>query len=238
MTINLEKSLVKENKKLATPKELLIINEYDQHTSLVDNDAMNRVGLNYVIKHGAKIAHTINEKLEQTKQFNQDRVFHISQIKGICNKYRLRFLSARHYKGTVDSDLPNRITNFEIAYGVKCDSHNTMIIAPMESFELQERPKDPLMFYRINNDYYYLIHKWGNDLSIIRSVLPLFENAWFSWLVYAVVPSVILICIPYIISVAIGVAFLVVATIAFLLFASGGHPIRILPVNEWDSAYK
>lgn len=179
ITINLEKSLIKENKKLVMPEELLFINEYDKFAPLVENDALSRVGLNRALKKGQDIKNRMNQKLEKTKAFAQDRVFHISQIEGVCKKYRLRFLPAQKYRGVIDKDLANRILTFEVAYNLKCNEHNTKIIAPMESFKLEKKPKDPLMFYEINNEYFYLIHKWGNDLHLSRAILPLFENGLF-----------------------------------------------------------
>ena len=53
--------------------------------------------------------------------------------------------------------------------------HNTKlegfkIIAPSKLFKL-ENYDDPLLFAPIGNGYYYLIHKWGNDLSPLRKWL-------------------------------------------------------------------
>ena len=57
--INLEKQLNKENKKLATPKELLQINEYDKHAGLVDNDVLSRIGLNDQVKAGKSLKEAV-----------------------------------------------------------------------------------------------------------------------------------------------------------------------------------
>jgi hypothetical protein len=236
MTINLEKQLIRQNKQLLVPKELLLINEYDKHTELVFNDALSRVGLNSNIKKGQQLKEQISLKKEQTLTFNQERVFHISQIKGICNRFRLRFLPTKYYKGIIDSELPNRITNFEVAYSTKCTSHNTMIVAPVESFELQKKPKDPLMFYRINDEYYYLIHKWGNDLSLKRALLPLFENSIFCWLI---IPAMcLLFCfinlnLGYVIS---GILFSIMSVIAGVNQMLEGN-FSFITKNEWDSEY-
>lgn len=180
ITINLEKELIKQNKKVATPYELLLIDEYDKLTELVENDALKRVGLHRTILSGKQTKDRIKTSLSETEKFNQERVFHLSQIENICNKYYLKFLPSRYFAGVVDNELPNRITNFEIAYGVQCDNTNTFIIAPIESFDLQKKPKDPLFFYKINSEYFYLIHKWGNDLSITRRLMNLLSNTWFS----------------------------------------------------------
>ena len=45
-----------------------------------------------------------------------------------------------------------------------------MMMAPSKLFEL-ENYDDPLMFVSLGNNYYYLIHKWGNDMSYFRKLL-------------------------------------------------------------------
>jgi hypothetical protein len=188
--INLEKELLAQNRKVATPKELLIIKELDK-VGTIEGNALERIGIK-TYQQGARVKHKIDSQKIETETFNQDRVFHISQIEKICNKYYLKFLPSCLYNGSIDKELPYKISNFEAAYDVKCHSSseqgfmstryvgNTFIIAPKESFILQEKPLDPLLFYKINDSYYYLIHKWGNDLNItnriksIMSGLPMF----------------------------------------------------------------
>lgn len=236
-TINLEKSLIKENKKIALPKELLLINQYDTFSDLAENDVLSRVGLNKTLKDGKIIKEAINFRIEETKKFNQERVFHISQIEGICKKYHLRFLRTRYYKGVIDNELPNRIYNFEIAYDVKCNYSNTSIVAPMNSFELEKKPKDPLMFYRINDEYFYLIHKWGNDLNIFRTLMPMFSNGWVCWLF-----PPLLLSLLFFISFKIGIAAVVGAAILSTIVQIFSHintsdPLTFVKKNNWDSPY-
>lgn len=209
MTVNLEKELLKANKKLQTPEELLIVQEYEKSADIADDDSLRRVGVLASIEKGRTEKKRINQLKEQAARFKQERVFHISQIEEICGKYLLRFLPSCHYSGTVDKELSYKISNFEAAYGVTCECHkrpqrgtfsfyfqvnaetgmqemvpsvddnivqNTFIMAPKESFNLQARPKDPLFFYKINDEYYYLIHKWGNDLSITRRLKGFFSS--------------------------------------------------------------
>jgi hypothetical protein len=237
MKINLEKSLIRENRKLATPKELLLVKEYETNTDLVDNDALSRVGFNEAIKTGKRIKEAINDKKSQTENFKQERVFHISQIKAICEKYYLKFLSAEYYKGIIDKELPTKITNFEAAYGVKCSSTNTKICAPLESFQLQDQPKDPLMFYQINDEYYYLIHKWGNDLSIVRMLYALFTNGWFCWLFPPVILTpIMLFHFEAGITIASAV-FVLLSIFQFAWFLTDGTSLKFLSRVEFDSPY-
>lgn len=235
---NLEKSLLRQNKRLATPEELLLIKEYDTHTELLENDALSRLGFNNTLKQGGRLKKNITESKSQTNNFSQDRVFHISQIEAICNKYYLRFLSAEYYKGIIDKDLPTKVTNFEAAYNVKCNSRNTKIVAPIESFRLQEKPKDPLLFYQINDEYYYLIHKWGNDLSVLRNLYNLLSNGLFCWLAIPVaLCPLMLLNLEVAARITIGLSGIwsIVCGVALLV---EGKPITFLKENDWDSHYR
>lgn len=208
MTINLEKELIRQNRRVAMPAELLAIREFEQNAGLIENDALERVGLTTQIRKGKEIKDRLSSKRKETDNFKQERVFHISQISALCHKYDLRFLPSVLFKGQIDSVLATKIVNFEAAYKVTCrggneeyasssdimqdyyrkfndgEFPNTFIVAPAESFALQERPKDPLFFYEINDEYYYLVHKWGNDLNIFRRIAAWWKFDFghvFSW---------------------------------------------------------
>ncbi len=172
LKVNLEEKLLSQNSKLLSSFELLQVKEYENNQDLLKTDVLERVGLNKVVTQGKKILENTNILKSQTLKFNPKKVFHISQIESICKKYHLRFLPTAFYKGNIDKDLPFKINQFEIAYNVRCKSQDMYIIAPASSFKLQEKPKDPLLFYKINDEYFYLVHKWGNDLSVFRRALP------------------------------------------------------------------
>ncbi|THD67969.1 hypothetical protein E7Z59_09995 [Robertkochia marina] len=107
-------------------------------------------------------------------KLDMDRVYHLDQIKTICIDYRLRFLSTRYFKGKIPAEALIEIKSLE-------KQHNTQlkgfkIIAPSKLFKL-ENADDPLLMAPIGNGYYYLIHKWGNDLHPMRRLLVLpFRN--------------------------------------------------------------
>lgn len=181
--VNLEKELLRQNKKIATPQELLLIKEYDKlGADVVDSPSMKSVFGEHAAARGASVKTKMTGLLRQTAKFDQQRVFHTSQIESLCKKYYLRFLPSHCFNGSIDPLLPSKINQFELAYNVKCNggggyNGNTFIAAPKESFALEQRPKDPLLFYRINNEYFYLIHKWGNDLSILRRAKAILSTA-------------------------------------------------------------
>jgi hypothetical protein len=239
--LNLEQELLQENKRLATPKELLLIREFETHTALVQNDTLTRVGLNKTLKEGKSLKDKQNHLLDQTSRFDKARVFHISQIKSICQKYHLRFLNTSYYNGSIDEELPNKISNFEIIYGVKCDSRNTYIIAPSDSFKLKERPKDPLMFYKINDEYFYLIHKWGNDLSITRMLLPYLSNKMMTWLTISFLFTSPLLLLPGIIGSIFYAAGVFVSSLAIGIYNDSQwrdeEKLRFVKKIDWDSEF-
>lgn len=167
LTINLEKELLNSNVSLIETKDSLLIDEYNKQKEL-DTSILNRVGLNNVLTVGSRIENKINLNELQIEKFDRTKVFNIKQIEKICDKYYLKFLPTKFYNGSIDSELPNKISEFETTYSVTCYSDKSFILAPRNSFQLEEKPKDPLFFYKINDEYYYLIHKWGNDLSILN----------------------------------------------------------------------
>jgi hypothetical protein len=249
LTVDLEKKMTKENRQTVTPEELLVIREYDQHANLLDNEAMNRVGLNKNIVAGKSVKESAYRKKQMTEKYNQEKVFHISQIESICKKYYLKFLEADRYEGTIDDQLPTKISNFEAAYGDQCDSRNTFIAAPVRSFRLEEKPKDPLMFYRINDEYYYLIHKWGNDLSVFRRILSILSNSVWSFILIAFIFPLVFLLIPHDLGVIMWIASSIVSLTVILSNNSTvgwsvdsnrgfGSPATIIRPNRWDSPYR
>ena len=109
----------------------------------------------------------------QNNQFDFDRletnrIFHRDTIKKICIDYRLRFLDLAFFKG----DIPFEAT--EIVQALE-QEHNTelrhlKIVAPSKLFKLKNSD-DPLLFVPMGNQYYYLVHKWGNDLHPLRRLM-------------------------------------------------------------------
>jgi hypothetical protein len=114
------------------------------------------------------------DKLESSK------IYHINQIEQICINYRLRFLDSKYFKGKLPYEAISKIKTLEEEH--QTDLRGFKIMAPSKLFKL-ENADDPLLFAPIGNDYYYLIHKWGNDLSPFRRIMmwpfKTFENFVF-----------------------------------------------------------
>ncbi|MFS4491520.1 hypothetical protein [Maribacter sp. 2308TA10-17] len=101
-------------------------------------------------------------------QLETNRIFHIDQIKQICIDYRLRFLNSRYFKGDIPQEAFNEIKKLERDHNIEVKGFK--IIAPSKLFKLKDKD-DPLLFAPIGNDYFYLVHKWGNDLHPLRKLL-------------------------------------------------------------------
>ena len=109
-------------------------------------------------------------------KLDKDRIFHINSIKKICIDFRLRFLDHKYFKNSLPKEAFSEISNLETVHNTILS--NFKIMAPSKLFRLKNTD-DPLLFVPIGNGYYYLIHKWGNDLSPLRKLWAWpFKNIW------------------------------------------------------------
>jgi len=108
------------------------------------------------------------------------KIYHIDQIKKICIDYRLRFLDSKYFKGKLPQEALSAIKDLEKTHDLELEGFK--IIAPSKLFKLANAD-DPLLFAPMGNDYYYLIHKWGDDLHPFRKIMmwffKSFENLLF-----------------------------------------------------------
>ncbi|PKD19358.1 hypothetical protein APR41_16275 [Salegentibacter salinarum] len=120
-----------------------------------------------------KILEEIHSGSAGNNNFNLDllesnRIFHLSDIEKLCIDYRLRFLDSGYFKGEIPYEAVSRIKAIEKEQQISLKGFK--IVAPSKLFKL-ENADDPLLFAPMGNDYFYLIHKWGNDLHPLRKLL-------------------------------------------------------------------
>ena len=119
-------------------------------------------------------------------KIDSNRLFHVDQIRKICIDYRLRFLDFNFFKGGVPDEAYTKLKEFELNHPDL--DPNIKMIAPTKLFQL-ENYDDPLMFVSLGNNYYYLIHRWGNDISYFRKMFMWpFKNI-YNILVYIAIIS-------------------------------------------------
>ena len=123
----------------------------------------------------------VDHKIVSKNHFSLDllkteNIFHIDQIKKVCIDYRLRFLDLAYFKGTLPESAEREIERLEKEHQTQLGDFKLM--APSVLFRL-EKTDDPLLFVPLGNQYYYLVHKWGNDLHPLRKVLMWpFKGIW------------------------------------------------------------
>ncbi len=96
------------------------------------------------------------------------RIFHLSQIKQICVLYRLRFLNTKYFKAELPAEAIFAIRELERKHDTTLRGFK--MVAPAKYFRL-ENADDPLLFAPIGNNYFYLVHKWGNDMHPLRKIV-------------------------------------------------------------------
>lgn len=117
----------------------------------------------------ATVLSSMHERPVLISGVDPDRIYHKDTIRAMCVRYRLRFLPAGLFKGR----LPNTAVHALRSLERKVDTplSGFMIMAPSNRFRLCDSEADPLLFVPMGEDRYYLVHKWGNDLSTWRSLL-------------------------------------------------------------------
>ena len=129
--------------------------------------------------NGSEYDPTISMQTSNNFDFDQlesDRIFHLDQIKKVCIDYRLRFLDLKYFKGDIPEEGIEKISQLEKDHKTIIDSF--MVMAPSMLFRLK-KTDDPLLFVPLGNNYFYLIYKWGNDLSFFRKLWAWpFKTIW------------------------------------------------------------
>jgi hypothetical protein len=116
-----------------------------------------------------RIFSTSAVKLANSIHLEESRVFQLSEIKGLCIKYRLRFLEASKFKNALPYEAILKVKKLEQKLGKELSSFR--IVAPAESFVLEDCEKDPLLFASMADGSFYLIHQWGKDMHWSRKWL-------------------------------------------------------------------
>jgi hypothetical protein len=147
-----------------------------KNKSITKDDILKEVSR--ILAEDSKTENEIENRLSKPhttihNQFNfdllkTDKIYHINEIKKICTDYRLRFLDSKYFKGKIPQSAVSKIKHLEREHDITLGGFKMM--APSKLFKLEDKD-DPLLFAPIGNGYYYLIHKWGNDLHPLRKLL-------------------------------------------------------------------
>lgn len=156
--VNIKDQLVKERE-----REVSLLQEVNYLLQLSgdrDEDILRR------LKNKTGPIAEVPFELEEADKKN---LFSLNDISAICIKYRLRFLDSSHFSAEIPYEAVSKIKEFEKKYGHRIERFK--IIAPDRVFRLTDVNKDPLLLAQLGDNSYYLLHKWGNDLSWYRAIL-------------------------------------------------------------------
>lgn len=113
----------------------------------------------------------------QLNEHYQGEVFYLDDVRKVCMDYSMRMLPARLYRGPLDPMFGPKVKNFQRKHHLSDDEveENFYIVAPPEAFELEKRQRpvldlDPVLLYKVNDNFYKLVHQWGSDLNVFRYV--------------------------------------------------------------------
>ena len=119
--------------------------------------------------------------LEKFKEEYLGEVFTIDKIKTLAINYKLRFLNSKLFVGKMDIQVIAKINEFAKMTNTDLNGHDLetkfFILAPVEMFKcnkeqkIKKRDLDSIIFYKIDDNHYRMIHKWGNDFSIFRRII-------------------------------------------------------------------
>ena len=229
--VNLFDELIREREKTINSKELnaIIKNIWSKEDYKKDHiiKSLNK-------RNNSKFNDLKFDKMESKNIFHQDTV------KKICVRYRLRFLDSNLFKGEYPKNITSIIKNVEIKHDTTLS--NFMIMAPSKLFKIKS-PDDPILFVPIGNNYYYLIHKWGEEFNVFRKLLVLpFKNidnlTIFSVLVSVVFSLLCKVIMPSLTFSEVFILFLfLVKGFIFIFFYMFFLTRRNFNESIWNSKY-
>jgi hypothetical protein len=178
--LNLEKELLSARKKFKPQAAIL----EDVQAIFAENDVERNQIADSLQQESETKANRLQFDLLET-----DKIFHLDQHKTICIDDRLRFLDSHLFKNTIPEEAISKIRLLEKGHQTKLEGFK--IVAPSKAFHLLNYD-DPLLFVPIGNDYYYLVHQWGEEINRLRKLLVLpVKNLW-NFTLFSIIVSVLL----------------------------------------------
>jgi hypothetical protein len=170
-------------------------------------------------------------ELEKLENGYDGKVYKRDQIKKLAVDYHLRFLPSRYFTGSFDVEVTSKIKEFAKVTNTSIDdftlNHQFYVLAPQEMFQLKDekyitkKQLDPAIFYKIDDQHYKLIHKWGSDFTVFR----LLEGFRFkSWWIHQLFNTIMVLPI-----------FTLLSGLFFSVSTIDNYPIRIFLLSTFLS---
>lgn len=196
--INIQKELQKEakiqRKDFSELDAIMDANRLIAEKGQEDYEMLQKLGMHSSLLRRSEIKGIKMELKKLDEQYEQ--VFSIEEIEKIATKYALKFLRSSSFCGEVDTEMPQKIREFMKEHNINSTrlEYNFYVLAPPGSFILvdEPRPVDPILFYKIDESRYRLVHKWGTDFTFWRRIIGwkyrTTFNYWLSWFLTIFIP--------------------------------------------------
>lgn len=187
MSINVSEALATTKRHLSVQEEFTVSKK---NRNISENrDILQKAGFSVNNVIGGQSYHP-----SYYQKFDTKHLFTTEEIRNFCEKYNLRFLDSRNFVAEVPLEAADKLEEFEKDYELSIRDHRCFVLAPPSSFRLKAKPikiknEDPLLFVRLTDgtwnsspredDLFYFIHAWGNDLSIWRRVSTILKSGKF-----------------------------------------------------------
>jgi len=116
----------------------------------------------------AVVLSSFGQHINRIERLDPDRIFDEESIRRLCVGFRLRFLDAGRFKGTMPPRALYELRRLELRSASPLKGFKVM--APASRFKLCDSDSDPFLFVPIGPKHYYLVHRWGNPVSPWRSI--------------------------------------------------------------------
>jgi len=147
-----------------------------------ERDLLKKIGLGHQIQEAERANSIDLERKTFETEYGVEIVMQEDEIRDLALKYDLKFLQASKFKGSVDLSIGPKIRRFVDSNDINPSKSDFFLLGPGKAFNLKEREivgrkkfsadLDPVLFYKIpdntNETMYVMVHKWGNDFTIMR----------------------------------------------------------------------
>ena len=167
-------------------------------TNIAEKLSIEKTKANALLDHvNVLIQSSTTKNTFDFDRLESNNIYHIDTIKNVCIDYRLRFLDLKYFKNDLPQEAFDKIAKLETEHNTQLEGFK--IMAPSKLFRLKNTD-DPLLFVPLGNNYFYLIHQWGDDLHPFRKALMWpFKNIWnlivlilgISWIATLLTPMAI-----------------------------------------------
>lgn len=129
-------------------------------------------------------------------KFDESNIIHISQVDYVLLVHKVVCETRFEYSGIKDILVNPVVKNFEERYGVTMTHTNSFVIGTENSFNEGSSPKFCGLLYTIDDEHFYLVHTWGDDIFIGRFLLYFYESQILRWLLSVILALKILSFFP------------------------------------------